>query len=90
MVHPRVLERLRREYEERLHSAEQAIDELHLAADEVRDEEFVRARRQLLLVEKDRILEAFRQGTIGPQTYESLLADIDARLVRGGGEAEET
>ena len=89
MVHPGVLERLRRDYEARLRSAEQAIDELHLKADDVRDEELVRARRHLLLVEKDRVLEAFRLGTIGTETYEALLADIDARLVRPRGEEDE-
>jgi CPA1 family monovalent cation:H+ antiporter len=85
MAHPGVLQRLRAEYEERLQSAEQAIHELHLATDDVRNEELLRARRHLLLLEKDRVLEAFRLGTIGAETYETLLADIDARLVRGGG-----
>lgn len=90
MVHPQVLERLRQAYEGRLQSAEHAIDELHLAADEVRTEEFMRAQRHLLLVEKDRVLQAFRLGTIGAHTYETLLADIDARLVGGGGGGGET
>jgi Na+:H+ antiporter len=88
MAHRDVLQRLRRGYEGRLQSAEQAIDELHLKADDVRNEEFTRARRHLLLVEKDRVLEAFRLGTIGTETYEALLADIDARLVRPRGEEQ--
>jgi CPA1 family monovalent cation:H+ antiporter len=91
MIHPKVLQRLRTEYEGQARAAEEAVEDLHLKVEEVGQEEFQRARRRLLLVEKERVLDAFRRGAITHQTYEQLLADIDARLLQppekaaGGG-----
>lgn len=35
----------------------------------------------LLLVEKNRIMEAFHEGRLSQRVYEKLLADIDGRLL---------
>jgi CPA1 family monovalent cation:H+ antiporter len=86
-----VLEDVRREYEDRVRRVEEDVAQLRLARDELRHEEAHRARRHLLLVEKDRVIELFRRGTVGRETYERLLADIDARLLRleGGTSADD-
>ena len=75
-----VVQRLRTTYEAKAAETVQAIAALHENAADVLDEELLVAQRQLLVAEKDAILEAFRAGEIGDGTYESLLADIDARL----------
>ncbi len=46
----------------------------------LREEELRRARRHLLLVEKTRIIEAFRRGALTREAQDRVLADIDARL----------
>ncbi|HEU4407070.1 MAG TPA: Na+/H+ antiporter [Polyangiaceae bacterium] len=76
-----VLGALRGEYRARLTEAERAIDALHLEAAELREAEAEAARRGLLAAEKDALLEARRQGLIGDEASERLLADVDARLV---------
>ena len=88
-----VLAALHEEYEARIERAEAGIQALHLEEGALREEEMLRARRHLLVVEKDRVLQAFHQGTLSQDVYEKLLADIDARLLaledgtpREGGE----
>jgi CPA1 family monovalent cation:H+ antiporter len=79
LTHPAVIDSLRGEYEQR---AEGEIAEMHrLGEDRNRmDEERRRARRQLLLVERQSVLDAYHRGEVGVRTYERLLTDIDARL----------
>jgi hypothetical protein len=49
--------------------------------DQLMDQESRWARRHLLLVEKNRIIDAFQEGRLSQHVYEKLLADIDARLL---------
>jgi len=81
MAHGAVVDALREEYDERIERAEREIHELHLEEDQLRQEALSEARRRLLAVEKDRAMDAFRQGSVDQQTYERLLADINARLL---------
>ncbi len=80
LAHPEVLDRLREEYQAQLNAASQRLDELHVERRGLREEELRRARRHLLLVEKTRIIEAFRRGALGREAQDRVLADIDARL----------
>lgn len=73
---------LREEYEKTIESVEKEMQELEFDPDAVRDEEMRWTRRHLLLVEKQRIIEAFHEGHLRREPYEKLLADIDARLLK--------
>ncbi len=90
LAHPEVLDRLREEYQAQLEDAAQRLDQLHVERRGLREEELRRARRHLLLVEKTRIIEAFRRGALSREAQERVLADIDARLFElESGEADE-
>jgi CPA1 family monovalent cation:H+ antiporter len=85
-----LLKRLREEYEAEITHSLAELREVHLAQDDLRHNELQWARRHLLLVEKGRIIDAFHQGMLSQATYEKLLADIDARVLRleSGEQAE--
>jgi CPA1 family monovalent cation:H+ antiporter len=84
-----VLATVREEYEERIRDTEAALQETRLAREELRAEELTRTRRHLLLVEKDRVIDEFRRGTLSQEGYERLLADVDARLLELEGNQDE-
>jgi CPA1 family monovalent cation:H+ antiporter len=72
---------LREEYQEKIKAIEQDIGEMEPNLEQLMDQEMRWARRHLLLVEKNRIIDAFQEGRLSQQVYEKLLADIDARLL---------
>jgi CPA1 family monovalent cation:H+ antiporter len=76
-----VLSEIQEEYERRAERLEQQIAELHLAKSELRLEQEIAARRQLLIVEKDAIQQCLHHGTISKEVAERLAADIDARIL---------
>ncbi len=82
---PAVLHELSEEYAARSREAAAAVEALSLEQDELRAEESIRARRQLLLVEKDSVLGDLHRGTLSTEAYEALLGSIDARLARLDG-----
>lgn len=73
---------LRKEYEETINSIEQGLGEMQPGHDQLMAQEMRWARRHLLLVEKNRIIDAFQDGRLSQRAYEKLVADIDARLLR--------
>jgi CPA1 family monovalent cation:H+ antiporter len=78
-THPRALAGLQEEYERRV---EDQVEEMQKLGGEDRIEEERRsARRRLLLVERQSVLDGYHRGEISVGAYERLLADIDARLV---------
>ena len=81
-TNPEVLASLRREYEQRVERDSAALGELHLERQQLHAEELQWARRHLLLVEKNVVIDAFHRGHISQAIQEKLLADIDARLLR--------
>jgi CPA1 family monovalent cation:H+ antiporter len=88
-VHADAAEAVRGEYQRQIAEAEGRIRELHLQAAALRDEEQHAARRQLLVVEKEALMQAQRKGLIGQESLERLLMDVDARLFRlESGEGE--
>jgi CPA1 family monovalent cation:H+ antiporter len=89
-TNPEVFASLRREYEQKVERVRAALDELHLEKQQFQAEELRWARRHLLLVEKGKVLDAFRHGTLSQAVQGKLLADIDAQLLRlESGETEE-
>lgn len=71
---------VRADYNERILETEASLASLHAKSEEILDEERILVRRQALVAEKDALLEAHRSGEIGESSFESLLADVDARL----------
>lgn len=81
-IDQKVLEPLRLDYAERIARAQAELQSLHLEKTELRDAELNRARRHLLVVEKDQAMVSFHQGLLGRDAYEHVLAEIDARLIQ--------
>jgi CPA1 family monovalent cation:H+ antiporter len=81
-THPEVLAGLRSEYEKKIERDSAALDGLQLDREELRGEEFQRARRHLQSVEKGAVIESFQRGLISQTVQDRLLADIDAELLR--------
>ena len=73
---------LEEEYDARIREAEARLRDLHLERSDLRETELRRARRHLLIVEKEQVLESYHQGILGRDAYERLLADIDGRVLR--------
>jgi CPA1 family monovalent cation:H+ antiporter len=83
-----LLDALREEYEQRASRADEEARGLHVQQRQLREEEARRARRHLLLVEKQHVLDALQGGALRHDAFEELMADIDARLWRLETEAE--
>jgi CPA1 family monovalent cation:H+ antiporter len=81
LAHPEILGLLRTEYETKVAGAEASIQELHLEKGELRDEEIRGVRRQLLLAQKENLLESLHRGLIGLSALEAVLKDVDAELL---------
>lgn len=77
-----ILEVLHREYRGLVEGAEEELQQLALNKPQLHDDDMHRIRRRLLVTERDQVMQAFRQGAIGRQSRERLLADIDERLLR--------
>jgi CPA1 family monovalent cation:H+ antiporter len=74
--------RLKDEYQGRMEKEQKRIGELEIDRAAIAAQESRWARRHLLLTEKNHAIDSFRQGVLGQEVYEKLLADIDARLLR--------
>ncbi len=79
---PEALEAVRGEYRERIHGAETRLRDLRPRGEQLRADELKRTRRHLLLVEKEHLIDAARRGALDREVQDSLLADVDTRLVR--------
>ncbi len=79
-LHAEIAAEIRGGYERRAADAEQSLHECHLARAELEAGELARARRHLIAVEKQAILDTSKKGLLGAHTVERLLRDVDARL----------
>lgn len=73
---------LKDEYEKRIEEEQSRMGALELDRAAIAEQESQWVRRHLLLTEKTHVVDSFRQGMLGQEIYEQLLADIDARLLR--------
>jgi monovalent cation:H+ antiporter, CPA1 family len=73
---------LRQEYDELIRSVKHGMAEIQPEKEQLDAEEMKWVRRHLLLVEKQRVIDAFHEGRMDQEIYEKLLADIDARLLK--------
>jgi CPA1 family monovalent cation:H+ antiporter len=78
---PEVLDAMREEYRGLIERTEQELQKLAVSLEPLHNQELHRIRRRLLGIERDQVMQAFRQGTLGRKSQEKLLADIDARLL---------
>jgi CPA1 family monovalent cation:H+ antiporter len=72
---------LRAEYRKRIDDVRAEMEKLPQRPQNLRNRDIVEARRHLLLVEKNRVIEAYRQGNISTVAHDRLMADIDARIL---------
>ncbi|MGA7615893.1 MAG: cation:proton antiporter [Thermoanaerobaculia bacterium] len=75
------VDHLQSDYEEQERKSEEQLASLHVEEQQLRDEEIHAARRHLLLVQKEMLIEQFRRGLLGRSSYHSLMASLDARLL---------
>ena len=73
--------KLRAQFQARQQEAREGIGHLHLKAEDLVEAEHRSALRRALIAEKDALLEERNAGRISAESYEALMADVDARLV---------
>jgi CPA1 family monovalent cation:H+ antiporter len=73
--------KLRAQFEARQAEARAGIGELHLKAEDILEAEQRSALRRALVAEKDALIEERNAGRLSAESYDALMADVDARLV---------
>jgi len=79
---PELLDELRKEYLQIIRRAAQERRELGLDSRQAPSLNIRDVRIRVLGIERDRVMQAYRQGELRAASRDSLLADIDARLSR--------
>jgi CPA1 family monovalent cation:H+ antiporter len=87
-ISPGARQELSREYEQRIEAAEAQLGKLGDEGAGVPGA-LSRARRYLLLVEKDQVLDAFRMGAMSEEVRDRVLLDIDVRWAAAEAEVQE-
>jgi len=75
-----VLEDLERDYQRKISTAETELRALQQQSSRFREEEQQEAIRRMLVVEKEALIKDFQKGVIGKETFEHLVAEVDARM----------
>ena len=75
------LEEVAQEYQQLKADAEEAIQQNKPEKETLGTVESLRVKRHLINLQKARLLEAYRKGSISRDLYEKLNADLDARLI---------
>ncbi|HET7463638.1 MAG TPA: Na+/H+ antiporter [Longimicrobium sp.] len=78
---PDVIDELRARYNARQEEARSVLRQMQGDQEELRGQEMARARRHLLLLEKERLIRTQREGLIGHDAYAEVMAEIDAQLL---------
>jgi Na+:H+ antiporter len=79
---PEVLDEFQRRYQERREAARRRITDLHVEQESLRLEASRRVVRRLLHLEREELVDRLRQGIIRRDTFDRLIADVDARITR--------
>ena len=80
-AHIDLLDKLKEEYKNKLEKAEKIIRDLHIETNQLREDELRTARRHLILVEKDAVMQAFHNGFIGQEALDKILSEINQKLL---------
>jgi CPA1 family monovalent cation:H+ antiporter len=83
-----VLSSVRQQYNRAIEQAATQLRETPLDRKDIQSEQLVWVWRRVLLAEKDEIIRAFKQGILDHETYNQLLADVDARLLQVDSDGE--
>jgi CPA1 family monovalent cation:H+ antiporter len=75
-----VLEDLERDYQRKISAAEEELRALQQQSSRFREEEHQEAIRRMLVVEKEALIKDFQKGAIGKESFEHLVAEVDARM----------
>ena len=81
-AHPDVLASLGAAIERRRELAHRRLADLHLASEDLRRDEAVRAVRRLLVAERSMIADAASDGAVRASVAHVLRADVDGRIAR--------
>ncbi len=76
------LKEVEQEYHQRFEKAQAELHRLRAEHTGLHEDDLQRARRHLLMVEKEQTITAAQEGMLSREASEHLLSDIDARLVR--------
>jgi CPA1 family monovalent cation:H+ antiporter len=79
---PEVLDEFRERYQTRRDAARSRIADLHVKEDTLRAEASRRVVRRLLHLEREELVDRLRQGIVRRDTFDRLIADVDARITR--------
>ena len=77
-----LLSSLRQQYDQVIDQAAAQLRETPLKREDIQSEELLWVWRRVLLAEKDETIRAYQQGILNHETYNQLLADVDARILR--------
>jgi CPA1 family monovalent cation:H+ antiporter len=80
LAHPDVIASFRKKYEQSMEEAEKAMHGLEVKQAELRGEVERAVHRQLLLVQKEHLVDSLRAGRLGRHAFEAVLRDLDAEL----------
>ena len=75
-----VLDGLEKGYHDKVAAAEQELQALQQQSSRFREEEQQEAVRRVLIIEKEALIKDFQKGVLGKESFEHLMADVDARL----------
>ncbi|HTQ34823.1 MAG TPA: Na+/H+ antiporter [Stellaceae bacterium] len=89
-VAPEAIARLKVHYGQRIDKTHAEIGKLPTEHQHWHRGDLRQARRHLLLIEKNRVVEGYQRGLMNVMTYDRLLADIDAQLLHleSGGDLD--
>jgi CPA1 family monovalent cation:H+ antiporter len=75
-----VLVEMERDYQRKASDAQQELTALQQQTTRFLEEEHQEVARRVLFVEKEALLKAYQEGTIGKEAFEHLMAELDERL----------
>ena len=78
---PDVAKNLKSEYRQRIEHVHEEIGKFTTEGDGLCNEALHHARRHLLMIERNRTVDSYRQGLITAAVHDRILADIDARIL---------
>jgi CPA1 family monovalent cation:H+ antiporter len=81
-IRPSVLDTLRERYDSNIREAEGAVRRIDSETQSLRVDETREVRRHLLATERSALIQAVQEGVLGEEAFQSLAAEVDARIVR--------
>jgi Na+:H+ antiporter len=80
-VTPEAVEQLKADYQQRSDRLREELGKLRSGRDRLHRQDVRQTHHHLLLVEKNRVVDAYQKGLVSASVHDRLLADIDARIL---------